>query len=455
MNTFGPPQRVLVRGEGCYVWDADGSATSTCSPASRSTRSATPTRSCTQPSRRSWRPSATSPTSSPPPPQIALAERLLRLLGHHDDGRVFFTNSGTEANEAALKATRRTGRTKIVSTEGAFHGRSMGALALTWKPAYRAPFEPLPGDVEFVPYGDAAALAAAVDDQTAAVVLEPIQGESGVVVPPAAYLAAAREITSEHGALLWLDEVQTGIGRTGAWFAHTSTGVVPDLVTLAKGLGSGFPIGACVGIGAARRLLGPGDHGTTFGGNPVAAMAGLATLGVIERDGLLANARRGRRPSRRRGRRRSATRSSTTSADAACCGRSRCASAIAPQVAAAALDAGLHRQRADPDVTSARAAADHQHRAVDTFVAALPRLLDTGMRGGTRRDPTLPSRRRPDHRRSRPRSSTWPTAFQADRSRRAAARPAAVGRGDLRQAVDCAPGSRSRSASPSSAATRW
>jgi len=214
-----------------------------------------------------------------------IAERLLALLGA--DGRVFFTNSGTEANEAAFKATRRTGRTRIVSTVGAFHGRSMGALALTWKPAYRETFAPLPGDVTFVDYGDVDALEAAVDEEAAAFVVEPIQGENGVIEAPPGYLEAAREITARSGALLWVDEVQTGIGRTGEWFAHSRSGVVPDLVTVAKGLGSGFPVGACLAIGAAAELLGPGDHGTTFGGNPVAAVAGLATLAAIERDGLL------------------------------------------------------------------------------------------------------------------------------------------------------------------------
>jgi acetylornithine aminotransferase len=220
-------------------------------------------------------------------PQIALAEKLLSLFD--TDGKVFFTNSGTEANEAAFKITRKTGRTKIVSTVGAFHGRTMGALAITWKPAYREQFAPLPGDVTFVPYGDVAALAAAVDDETAAVVLEPIQGENGVVVPPDGYLQAARQITSEHGALLWIDEIQTGVGRTGDWFAFQAEGIKPDIVTLAKGLGAGIPIGACIGFGAAAELLQPGNHGTTFGGNPVASIAGLAVLTVIERDGLLAN----------------------------------------------------------------------------------------------------------------------------------------------------------------------
>ena len=218
-------------------------------------------------------------------PQVELAERLLGLVDA--DGRVFLSNSGTEANEAALKLTRRTGRTRLVAMEGSFHGRTMGSLALTSKAAYREPFEPLPGDVTFVPYGDAGALAAAVDDSTAAVIVEPMQGEAGVVVPPAGFLAAAREVTTQHGALLWVDEVQTGIGRTGAWLAHTESGVVPDVVTLAKGLGGGVPIGATIGIGAAATLLAPGNHGTTFGGNPVACAAALAVLDTIEKEGLL------------------------------------------------------------------------------------------------------------------------------------------------------------------------
>jgi acetylornithine/N-succinyldiaminopimelate aminotransferase len=211
--------------------------------------------------------------------------------------RVFLTNSGTEANEAAFKLTRRTGRTHLVAVEGSFHGRTMGALALTAKAAYREPFEPLPGDVTFVPYGDADALAAAVTDQTAAVVLEPVQGEAGVVVPPRGYLARAREITRERGALLWLDEVQTGSGRTGAWFAHQNVELCdplpapPDVITLAKGLAGGFPIGACLATGAAADLLQPGNHGTTFGGNPVACAAALAVLATIEDGGMLQRSR--------------------------------------------------------------------------------------------------------------------------------------------------------------------
>lgn len=292
MNTFGPPRLVLTRGEGLYVWDEDGRryldllggiAVNTLGHAHPALVAAVTEQLGTLGHVSNF--FATRP-------QVALAERLLELVGHA--GRVFFTNSGTEANEAALKLTRRTGRTHLVAAEGSFHGRTMGALALTGKAAYREPFEPLPGRVTFVPYGDVAALEVAVTDETAAVVLEPIQGEAGVVVPPDGYLAAARRITGEHGALLWLDEVQTGIGRTGAWLASQlpglGAGVVPDVVTVAKGLAGGVPVGACVGVGRAGELLQPGNHGTTFGGNPLAAAASLAVLDTIEKDDLLVNA---------------------------------------------------------------------------------------------------------------------------------------------------------------------
>ncbi|HEV7827853.1 MAG TPA: acetylornithine transaminase [Pseudonocardiaceae bacterium] len=225
-------------------------------------------------------------------PAIALAETLLDLLGATGSGRVLFCNSGAEANEVAFKIARRTGRPKIISTEGAFHGRTMGALALTGQPAKRDPFTPMPPGVVFVPYGDPAALESEVDSDTAAVFLEPVQGESGVIVPPEGYLQAARDITAEHEALLVLDEVQTGIGRTGSWFAHQSVGVVPDVVTLAKGLGGGLPIGACIGIGRAAHLLQPGQHGSTLGGNPVCCAAALAVLRTIASDGLLDHAAR-------------------------------------------------------------------------------------------------------------------------------------------------------------------
>ncbi|NYI04039.1 acetylornithine transaminase [Allostreptomyces psammosilenae] len=226
---------------------------------------------------------------------VELAERLLTLVGADaaGGGKVFFANSGAEANEAAFKIARRTGRPKVISAEGSFHGRTMGALALTGQPGKRSGFEPLPGGVEYVPYGDVEALRAAVDGTTAAVLLEPIQGEYGVRPAPDGYLRAAREITREHGALLILDEVQTGIGRTGYWFAHQApelTGgepVVPDVMTLAKGIGGGLPLGACVALGEAAELLQPGQHASTFGGNPVCCAAGLAVLDTIEREGLL------------------------------------------------------------------------------------------------------------------------------------------------------------------------
>jgi acetylornithine/N-succinyldiaminopimelate aminotransferase len=288
MNTFGPPKLVLTRGEGAHVWDADGKeyvdllggiAVNALGHGHPALVEAVTAQLRTLGHISNFFTSA---------PQVELAEQLLELLGvGAGNGKVFFTNSGTEANEAAFKLTRRTGRTHVVVAEGSFHGRTMGALALTSKAAYRTPFEPLPGEVTFVPYGDADALAAAVTDATAAVLLEPIQGEAGVVVPPEGYLAAARAVADQHGALLWLDEVQTGMGRVGRWFAFATSGVTPDVVTVAKGLGGGFPIGACIGLGDAGTLLEPGNHGTTFGGNPVACAAALAVIATIRAEDLL------------------------------------------------------------------------------------------------------------------------------------------------------------------------
>jgi acetylornithine aminotransferase len=223
-------------------------------------------------------------------PPVALAELLLALAGR--PGRVLFCNSGAEANEAAFKLSRLTGRTHVVSTRGGFHGRTMGALALTGQPAKADPFRPLPPEVTHIGYGDADALREAVTDRTAMVILEPIQGENGVVVPPPGYLAAAREICTATGALLVLDEVQTGIGRTGHWFAHQADGVEPDVVTLAKGLGGGLPLGACIAFGPAADLFGPGSHGTTFGGNPVSCAAALAVIRTIAGEGLLDSVKR-------------------------------------------------------------------------------------------------------------------------------------------------------------------
>lgn len=286
MNTFGPPKLVLTRGAGAHVWDTDGKeyvdllggiAVNALGHAHPALVEAVTAQLDTLGHISNFFASE---------PQVRLAEKLLALMDA-GPGKVFFTNSGAEANEAAFKLTRRTGRTHVVAAQGGFHGRTMGALALTSKEAYRAPFEPLPGDVTFVPYGDAEALAAAVTDRTAAILLEPMQGEAGVVTPPDGYLAAARTIADEHGALLWLDEIQTGVGRTGRWFAHHSAGVTPDIVTVAKGLAGGIPIGACIGVGESGTLLEPGNHGTTFGGNPVACAAALAVIGTIEADGLL------------------------------------------------------------------------------------------------------------------------------------------------------------------------
>lgn len=295
MDTFGTPQRVLVRGEGCYVWDADGRRylDLLAGIAVNALGHAHPTLTAAISAQLGTLGHVSNFFATPT--QIALAERLLDLAGAGVGSRVFFANSGTEANEAVFKMARRTGRPRILALEGSFHGRTMGALAMTHKAAYREPFAPLPGGVEFVPFGDAAALEAAMGDDVAALVVEPIQGEAGVRPLPPGYLARARELTSAHGALLAIDEVQTGMGRTGAWFAyqhpHLGGGIVPDVVTLAKGLGGGFPIGAVIAYGErAAGLLGRGQHGTTFGGNPVAAAAALATIGVIERDGLLAHA---------------------------------------------------------------------------------------------------------------------------------------------------------------------
>jgi acetylornithine/N-succinyldiaminopimelate aminotransferase len=220
-------------------------------------------------------------------PQVELAERLVDRFG--GDAKVFLSNSGAEANEAAIKVARRWGKanrgedtTGIVAALGGFHGRTLATLAATGKPAMHAPFQPLPPGFSHVPFGDADALRAAVGPTTAAVLLEPIQGEAGIRVPPPGYLRAAREITADAGVLLILDEIQSGMGRTGRFFAHQHEGIRPDVVTMAKALGSGYPIGATIATTEVADAMRPGDHGTTFGGNPVACAAALATLDVVE-----------------------------------------------------------------------------------------------------------------------------------------------------------------------------
>ena len=288
MRNYGTPPVALVRGQGCRVWDVDGRdfldllggiAVSSLGHAHPAVVDAV-----------SQQVAQLAHTSNLyiNPVALDLAERLA-TLPDGDGWRVFLCNDGTTANEAAIKVVRRTspGRTRFVAAERSFHGRSLGALALTGKAAIREPFAPFGLDVTFVPDGDSDAVASAVDETTAAVFLEPTLGEAGVVTPAPGYLTAAREACDRAGALLVLDEVQGGVGRTGTWFAHQHEGVVPDVITLAKGLGAGLPIGACLARGTAATALQRGDHGSTFGGNAVASAAALAVLDTIEKDRLL------------------------------------------------------------------------------------------------------------------------------------------------------------------------
>ena len=219
------------------------------------------------------------------PTSLSLAAKLIEMTGQ-TEAKIFFCNSGAEANEAALKLSRKTGRKRIVSTVGAFHGRTMGALSLTGQAAKRDLFAPIIEKIKYVPYGDISAMRRAVSNKTAMVIVEPIQGESGVIVPPAGYLKALREICDENGALLVIDAIQTGMGRTGFWFGYEHEEIVPDVITLAKGLGGGLPLGAMIAIGSASNLFQPGEHGSTFGGNPVSCAAGLAAISEIERKKL-------------------------------------------------------------------------------------------------------------------------------------------------------------------------
>lgn len=384
MGVFGTPQRVLVRGAGCLVWDADGKeyldllggiAVNALGHAHPFVTSVICSQLATLGHVSNF---FTSPT------QIALAEKLLALANAPAGSKVFFTNSGTEANEAAFKLARRNSgsapgeaprRTKIVALEGAFHGRTMGALALTAKEAYRTPFEPLPGGVVHIPFGDVEALKAAVDETVAAVFLEPIQGEAGVRPLPPGYLKAARELTARTGTLLILDEVQTGIGRTGKWLASEDAGIMPDAVTLAKGLGGGFPVGALITFGeATSSLLSAGQHGTTFGGNPVATAAALATLHALENQQVLANAaavgahlRSGLRaiPGITEVRGEGLLIGFDLDAD------------VAPAVVQAALDAGFIVNSPGPRTLRLAPPLILTEAQADTFLAAFPAILQT------------------------------------------------------------------------------
>ncbi|MBC7442973.1 MAG: acetylornithine transaminase [Ramlibacter sp.] len=295
MHTIAPPLAMLVRGEGCYVWDDEGTEylDFLAGIAVNSLGHAHPALVAAVTDQVGRLAHVSNYFASPP--QLELAERLKRLTGAGATGRVYFCNSGAEANEAAFKLARlnRAGgpRTKIVSLHESFHGRTMGALALSGKPAMREPFLPVPGGVEHI-HATLGALEAALDDTVAALFLEPVQGEAGVIDLPAGLLRRARELCTRHGVLLIIDEVQTGAGRTGAWFAYQHDGTQPDAVTLAKGIGGGLPIGALVTFGAASELFQRGQHGSTYAGNPLVTATANAVLGTIERDGLVANAAR-------------------------------------------------------------------------------------------------------------------------------------------------------------------
>ncbi len=285
-NNYGTPSVALVKGKGIVVTDADGKqyldflggiATSILGQAHPAIVKAV-----------SQQVSRLSHVSNfyAHPNAVELAAKLTEMTGVKS-AKVFFCQSGAEANEAALKLSRRTGRTRIVAAQGAFHGRTMGALSLTGQPAKREPFLPLVKGVKHVPYGDINAMRKAVGRKTAMVIIEPIMGEAGVIVPPADYLQQLRQLCNDKGALLVIDAVQTGMGRTGDWFGYEYSGITPDVITLAKGLGGGLPLGAMIALGDATDLFQPGDHGSTFGGNPVTTAAGLAAIKFIESSKIL------------------------------------------------------------------------------------------------------------------------------------------------------------------------
>jgi acetylornithine aminotransferase len=293
MRSLAMPQLMLARGEGCRVWDVDGNEylDFLAGIAVNALGHAHPV--LVEAVTRQVSTLAHVSNYFATPPQLELAERLARLTGAGEGGRVYFANSGAEANEAAFKLARLNdsggSRKRIIALTNSFHGRTMGSLALTGKLQMREPFEPMPGGVEHIET-TIAALEATIDDTVAALFIEPIKGEAGVVDLPEGYLQRARELTEKHGALLILDEIQTGVGRTGRWFAYQHTDVVPDAITVAKGMAGGVPIGALVTFGWASELFSRGQHGSTFGGNPLATAAANAVLGEIEDAGLVANA---------------------------------------------------------------------------------------------------------------------------------------------------------------------
>ena len=339
MASYAPPLKLLVRGEGCWVWDDDGNRYLDFlgGIAVNSLGHAHPV--VVEAAGRQASLMVHVSNYFATPAQLELAERLKRITGAGESGRVYFGNSGAEANEAAFKLARRTGRPRILALKNSFHGRTMGALALTGKPALQEPFLPMPPGVEHLD-STVEALEEALRDDVAALIIEPIKGETGVVPLPDGYLQRARELTERYGALLIVDEIQTGIGRTGAWFDFQHAGVVPDAVTVAKGVAGGVPLGALVTFGTASDLLQRGDHGSTFGGNPFASAVANAVLGEIERADLIGNAeRRGRQI-------RDAVLATASASITEVRGRGLLigigtVDAAAPAIAAAALDAGL------------------------------------------------------------------------------------------------------------------
>jgi len=285
-NNYGKPSIALVKGKGIVVTDADGKsyldflggiATSILGHAHPAIVKAV-----------TKQVSTLSHVSNfyAHPNAIALAEKLISMTGEKG-AKVFFCQSGAEANEAALKLSRRTGKVRVVAAQGAFHGRTMGALSLTGQPSKREPFLPLIKGVKHVPYGDVEAMRKAVTKKTAMVIIEPIMGEAGVIVPPSDYLQELRSLCDKNATLLVIDAVQTGMGRTGDWFGYEYSGITPDVITLAKGIGGGLPLGAMIALGKAANLFQPGDHGSTFGGNPVTTAAGLAAIEFIESKSVL------------------------------------------------------------------------------------------------------------------------------------------------------------------------
>jgi acetylornithine/N-succinyldiaminopimelate aminotransferase len=375
MSNYGTPPVVLARGDGAQVWDVDGKpyvdlfaglAVNVLGHAHPAVQEAVARQLGTL---------GHISNLAISQPVVLLAEKLKALTGMD---RVLFTNSGAEANEAGLKLARRLRPAGgFVACENAFHGRTMGALAVTGQSAKRTPFEPLPGPVSFVPYGDSAALAAAVGPTTASIILEPVLGEAGVIVPPPGFLAAARQAADDCGALLHLDEVQGGIGRAGAWMSHTviEPGVQADVVSLAKGLGGGLPIGALLARGEAATALRKGDHGTTFGGNPVVCAAALAVLETLETDGLLERATLlGER-----------LRKGIEALEHPLVSHVRgvglwlgivLSEPLAPEVERAAREAGYLVNAAAPDAVRLAPPLVVSEAQLDAFVAALPRILD-------------------------------------------------------------------------------